>query len=60
MSDIATGAAEYGDTNNTLLLKIATKFYNDLTDPPESINPPRFGDEDTALLLVICQSLELL
>lgn len=60
MSDIATGAAIYGDSTNTLLLKAATKFYNDLTDPPESINRPKFGDSNTALLLIMDQCLELL
>lgn len=59
MSDIATGAARYGDTDNTLLLKIATKFWGDLADPGD-IRQPQYGDTDNTLLLIIAQSLELL
>lgn len=58
MSDIATGAANFGDSNNTLLLKIATTYYGDLVSPPDSINPPQYGDSDNDLLLIICQCLE--
>lgn len=59
MSDILTGPASYGNTNNTLALKIAWKYWSTLADPGD-LKPPKYGDTTNTLLLKIAQYLELL
>lgn len=60
MSLILTESAQYGDSDNTLLLKIAWKFWGDLVAPPASLQSPKFGDSSNELLLKIAQYLALL
>lgn len=60
MANILTSPAEYGDSNNTLLLKIAWKYWSELVAPPATLQAPALGDSNNALLLKIAQYLELL
>lgn len=59
MGEITTSPAKYGDTDNTLALKIATKFWNDIGAPADR-QAPKYGDTTNTLLLKIAQYLELL
>lgn len=59
MSDILTGPAAYGNTNNTLALKIAWKYWTEIGMPADK-QAPQYGDTTNTLLLKIAQYLELL
>lgn len=60
MADILTSPAKYGDTLNTLLLKIAQEYWTALAGNTAGLQPPAYGDTRNTLLLKIDQYLERL
>lgn len=59
MADLLTQSPKFGDTDNTLLLKIAQILYDNLSDTT-GFYRPEFGESNNALLLKIAQYLEAL
>lgn len=57
MPDLSTQAAKFGDSDNTLLFKMANYYWGVLTVKTGLVGP-QFGDTNNTLLRKICQYLD--